>query len=66
MKASADFIFSNYGTVVMVRPTTSRARRHLAAFTNGTWYHGELAVEWRFAADLAIGLRSDGYVVGAA
>jgi hypothetical protein len=60
-----DFYIDGGGSVYLFRPLNDEARKHLAENVQdgATWFGGALAVEHRFAGDLADALREDGFTV---
>lgn len=66
MAAMADVEVENHGTIFLFRPMTSTAREwfdiHLVApWTQ--WFGGAVAVEHRFAREIAAGMMDDGLEV---
>lgn len=63
--ASPDFIFTDHGSITMVRCTGTKALEHLHANTDEDvqWSGAHLAVEPRYAADLSAQLCRDGFAV---
>ncbi len=59
----ADFDFADHGSLVMVRCMNDEAHAHLAARTDGMWMGRALAVEPRYAPDLAAALCRAGFSV---
>lgn len=55
MKAE-DVQVENHGSIFLFRPLTDEARTWLVEHTDGQWFGGALAVEHRYAADLANGI----------
>ena len=62
-KKQADFHFENHGTILLCQPMNDAAREHLTENTaeDAMWFAGALAVEPRYARDLASGLISEGF-----
>ena len=60
-----DFGIENHGSIVLFRPTNADALDHLRANVqeDAQWFGGALAVEYRYAADLANALIEDGWGV---
>jgi hypothetical protein len=61
--SKADFDFHDHGSLTMVHGLNEAALAHLKAHTDGQWMGSALAVEPRFAADLAADLCRDGFTV---
>lgn len=58
-----DVQVENRGTILLFRPLTTVGREWLDENTDGTWFGGALAVEPRYAEDLAEGIQTDGLEV---
>jgi hypothetical protein len=60
-----DFLVENHGSIFLFRPLNGTARRHLEERTSedAQWFAGALAVEHRFARDLAQQLLDAGWGV---
>lgn len=60
--ALADVDVSNHGTIFLFEPLTDTAQEWIEANIAGEtqWFGNALAVEHRFAADLAAGMAKDG------
>lgn len=63
MSDAVDVQVENHGSIIIFQPLTARARAWLEEHTDGMWWAGGLAVEPRYAPDLAQGLDDDGFVV---
>jgi hypothetical protein len=61
----ADFRIEGGGTVYLFRPLTETAREHLETNvqSDAQWFGDALAVEHRYARDLAAQLAEEGYVI---
>lgn len=61
----ADVVVTNHGTIILFEPRTEAAREWIDEHVTGetTWFAGALAVEPRFADDLAAGMLGDGLEV---
>lgn len=61
-----DFHFEDQGSVWLVRPLTEGGMEHLLenVEADAQWFAGALAVEHRYARDLARALEGNGYIVG--
>jgi hypothetical protein len=60
-KASeTDVQVENHGSIFLFRPLSEAGKNWLHENTNGEWFGNALAVEHRYAADLAIGIREEG------
>jgi len=62
MKHKIDVVVRNEGSIFMFQPLTKTARAWIEenAADDGMWFGGQLAVEHRYAADLAQGMLNDG------
>lgn len=60
-----DYTVENHGSLFLFRPETPEAQAHLEAHVDdeAQWFGDALAVEPRYAADLAAQLGDDGFVV---
>jgi hypothetical protein len=58
-----DFVVENHGNIFLFYPRNDLARKHLHEVTDGQWLGGALAVEHRYARDLAQALLDDGWEV---
>ena len=60
-----DYRIENHGTIFLVRPQNDRARQHLqeSISADAQWFGDALAVEHRYARDLAAGLIEEGFTV---
>lgn len=58
-----DIEIANHGSIFMFHPLTDAARTWLEENTDGQWLGGALAVEHRYARDLADGAISEGFTV---
>lgn len=54
-------IIENHGSIILFRPMTPSADQWLHEHTEGMWFGGALAVEPRYAMDLATGLTEEGF-----
>lgn len=54
-----DIAVSDHGSIMLFSPKNDSALNWLLDRTDGTWFGDSLAVEPRFAADLAQGARDD-------
>lgn len=63
-----DYVFASYGSVWLVRPTSTHAREQLARAVDSEaqWFGGALAVEPRYVPGLAQQLQDDGWTVSRA
>lgn len=62
-----DYRFENHGTIVLVQSLNDAAYEHLTANADTEswqWMGRSLAVDHRYAMDLAQHLRDDGFTVG--
>jgi len=68
VREEEDFVFSNYFSLWLCRPTNDTARQHLEEHVSGEaqWFAGSLAVEPRYVSDLAQQLQDDGFGVDGA
>jgi hypothetical protein len=55
-----DISIENHGSLTLFRPLTDEGREWLESNTEGTWWGGALAVEPRYAVDLAEGAVEEG------
>jgi hypothetical protein len=55
-----DVRVENCGSLFLFRPLTNAAQEWLEEHTDGLWFGGALAVEPRYALDLAQGMLDDG------
>jgi len=63
-KPIIDIEVSNLGSIFLFRPNTEAARLHLERHCpDATWFGGALVCEHRFAMDLVVALRSEGFTV---
>lgn len=62
-KEQADISVSNEGSIFMFYPLTTEGKGWLEENTDGMWLGNGLAVEHRFAWDLAQGAIEDGLIV---
>jgi hypothetical protein len=64
-KQKADVTVENHGTIFLFRPWTDAAREWIEEHVDGEalWFGGALAVEHRYAYDLAHGMLNDGLTV---
>ena len=58
-----DYQIDNYGSVFLFTPMNGPARQHLKDHTDGQWFGSSLAVEHRYAPNLASALQDDGFTV---
>lgn len=58
-----DYLVENHGCVFLFRPLNAAARAWLAGSVqaDAQWWGGALAVEHRYARDLAANLQHDGF-----
>lgn len=63
MRAIADIIITNHGSVLIVAPQNETAREWLEDHTDGMWYGGGLCVEPRYIDGLMEGMENDGLVI---
>jgi len=61
--AVVDIQVQNYGSIFLFVPLTEAGEEWLRANTDGTWFGGALAVEHRYARDLADGAIEDGLIL---
>jgi hypothetical protein len=59
----ADVRISGHGSILLFQPLNDVATEWLVKHTDGTWYGDSLAVEPRYATDLAKGAQDDGLAV---
>jgi hypothetical protein len=61
----ADITVENHGSIFLFRPRTQKIRKQLARTVQdgAMWFAGALAVEPRFAYDLAENLTNDGFTL---
>jgi hypothetical protein len=62
-KVVVDVFIENHSSVFLFRPATLAGSEWLTENTDGMWYGDALAVEHRYAQDLAQGLLDAGLVV---
>jgi hypothetical protein len=63
MVKDADVLVDGEPSLYRFTPTNDAAREWLRTRTDGEWFGGGLCCEWRYAADLAAGLRAEGFTV---
>ena len=65
MDDKPDITIQNHGSIVLFAPLTEAAREWLDMNVqdDAQWFAGALAVEHRYAGDLANGMMADGLVV---
>ena len=63
LRQGPDYRVENHGSIYIVQPMNDGARLHLERTTDGIWFAGGLAVEPRYAFDLAAGLVAEGYTL---
>jgi len=59
---ASDVIVENHGTIFLFEPTSQAAKEWIAenVSDDAQYFAGKLAVEHRYASDLADGMRRDG------
>jgi hypothetical protein len=64
-KVDVDVLVRNQGSIYLFQPLTPRAKEWIYANVqpNAQWFGASLAVEHRYAADLAAGMREAGLVL---
>ena len=60
---SVDCQVENHGTIFLFRPVSDNAKDWLEENTDGQWWGGGLAVEHRYAMDLALGMQDEGFIL---
>ena len=62
MEQKSDVVVENHGTIVLFRPQTDAAREWIDEHVqdDAQWFGPALAVEARYARDLAAGMLNDG------
>lgn len=65
MNKKPDYLVENHGTIFMFTPMNAKARKWLRAHVqeDAQWLGDSLAVEHRYARDLADNLTGDGFLV---
>lgn len=60
-----DFVVDNHGTIFLFTPTNAAALEHLQenVADDAQWFGDALAVEHRYARDLAAALHSNGFTL---
>jgi hypothetical protein len=58
-----DIQVENHGSIFLFRPFTDEGETWLRHNTDGQWFGTALAVEHRYAHDLAAGAQQDGLVI---
>jgi len=64
-KVYPDVLVRNEGSVFLFTPLTPAAKHWICANVqpDAQWFGNALAVEWRYAAELAAAMRADGFVL---
>jgi hypothetical protein len=60
---TSDIQVENHGTIFLFRPVSDQGREWLEENTDGQWFGPALAVEHRYAGDLAQGAIDSGLTV---